>query len=272
GPDLAGVSPARIAAEAAALALLAQRLPEEHRARVPAPIWHDEENNILWTEQIAPGAASLQSLLEAGQCDPAAAGETGRLLGAVHAAGVGEVPPLWPTPEEDDANWHRFLRMRTTGFIERAGFSRVAELAARTLYWEARERERRGMLSHLDAAPKNVLVASDGHTALLDFELGAAVSDPAYDPGFLAGHYLLMGENHPPMREAARAAALRLAAGYRSTAPDLDPEWEQRFWRYAGLTLVYRIHGSSPAPYLHPQRFEAIREAGFRLLLAGQLG
>jgi aminoglycoside phosphotransferase (APT) family kinase protein len=126
------------------------------------------------------------------------------------------------------------------------------------------------MLSHLDAAPKNVLVGPEATVALLDFELGAAVSDPAYDPGFLAGHYLLMGENNPGMRAASLRAYKTLQDGYMKTAPYADVAAQGRMTRYAALTMLYRLYGSSPAPFLDPERYAAIREEGIRLLLSGE--
>jgi Ser/Thr protein kinase RdoA (MazF antagonist) len=271
GPDLAGVSPARIRAEARALQLLGMEVAAEHRAAFPAPLWHDSENNVLWTEEIAPGARSLQQALQQGECCPVVARHAGRLLGAVHGIRTGHVAPLWPSPEEDLANWLRFLRMRTTGILERAGLSGDTIREVEALFAEARQAERPGMLSHLDAAPKNVLVNPDGTAALLDFELGAAISDPAYDPAFLIGHYLLMGENRPEMRAAAREAARAVVDGYRETGPDADSGWHQRLARYAGLVLIYRLCGSSPAPYLDPARYADIRKAGLELFSAREL-
>lgn len=271
GPDLAGVSPARIRVEARALQLLASELDPEHRASIPAPLWHDEVNNVLWTEEIAPGARSLQQLLQSGECDPTVARHAGRLLGAVHSTCTGEIAPLWPSPEEDTSNWLRFLRMRTTGILERAELPRDTMREVEQLFTEARQSECRGMLSHLDAAPKNVLVTQEGTAALLDFELGAAVSDPAYDPAFLIGHYLLMGENEPDLRSATQQAAQAIVAGYRETAPAQDAEWGSRLARYAGLLLIYRLCGSSPAPYLNSARYTAIRNAGLELFAARQL-
>lgn len=271
GPDLAGVSPARIRAEARALQLLANEAAGEHRAAFPAPLWHDEDNNVLWTEEIAPGACSLQQALQQGECAPAVARHAGRLLGAVHSTQTGKVAPLWPSREDDTANWLRFLRMRTTGILERADLSSDTIREVELLFAEAQQAERYGMLSHLDAAPKNVLVSPDGTAALLDFELGAAVSDPAYDPAFLIGHYLLMGENFVAMRDAARRAARAVVDGYRETGPTPDAEWHSRLARYAGLVLLYRLCGSSPAPYLDPTRYAAIRTAGLNLFAAREL-
>lgn len=270
GPDLAGVSPARIQAEWRALALLAEALPPGLRGRVPAPVWYDEENNVLWTAEVAPGAVSLQQALQSGRCDARAAERLGRLLGAVHQVGSGAVSPIWPSRAEDRGNWERFLRMRTVGVLPRAELPPAAEALTRELHAEATRFEKEGMLSHLDAAPKNVLLDADGEVALLDFELGAAISDPAYDPGFLAGHYLLMGENLPAMRDAARGAAGALTRGYREAAPEVDAGWGQRVARYAGLTMLYRLCGSSPAPYLSEQRYGTIREAGLQLLMEAE--
>ena len=266
GPDLAGVSPARIEAEARALEAMAGRLPEDLQGSMPGLLWHDRANNVLWTEQILPGARSLQQALQAGDCCPDAARIAGRLLGVMHR---GEVGPLWPDVEEDTGNWLRFLRMRTTGFMERAELTDEQRARVEQLFADARRLERAGMLSHLDAAPKNVLVRDDRAVGLLDFELGSAISDPAYDPGFLIGHYLLMGENHPPMRDAAQAAALAVAKGYLREAPEVDDAWLGRVRAYAGLTMIYRLCGSSPAPYLDPARYNAIRSEGLRWLSRG---
>jgi tRNA A-37 threonylcarbamoyl transferase component Bud32 len=270
GPDLAGVSPERIRVESRALSLLATELSEEFRDAVPAVVWHDEASNILWTQETAPGSTSLQQALEAGDCDVVAARTAGRILGAVHAARSGSVPCLWPTPEADRGNWLRFLAMRTTGVLPRAELTSGAETVVRELYQSAIECERVGVVSHLDAAPKNLLL-SPGQVVLLDFELGASISDPAYAPGFLAGHYLLMGENHPSMRHDAWRAASAVASGYLETAPAVDGAWAQRLARFAGLTMLYRLYGSSPAPYLNPARYQDIRVAGVCVLLAGEL-
>jgi aminoglycoside phosphotransferase (APT) family kinase protein len=266
GAELAGVSPARIQADYRALVLLDAMLPEDYRGSVPRPLWYDAESNVLWTEEVAPGAVSLQSELEAGRCGEAHARRLGRLTGAIQAAGAGSVPPLWPTVEEDRANWERFLRLRTTGVLARAALPPEAEAAAHSLFREARAHERPGMLSHLDLAPKNVLIGDAG-VGVLDFELGAAVSDPAYDPGFLIGHYLLMGANLPSMHDAASRAAGAFAAGYLEAASPVDAGWPARVHRYAGLTMLYRLYGGSPAPHLSVDRFRAIRRQGISLVL-----
>lgn len=271
GPDLAAVSPARIHAEARALAILNELLPEPFTRQVPKLAWYDAENNVLWTEAIAPGARSLQQTLQDGRCDPAAAEALGRLLGAIHGVTAGKADPLWPAPEEDAANWERFLRMRTTGVLARAGLPRDVEDEVYRLHASAKAVERPQMVSHLDAAPKNVLLTAGGEVALLDFELGAAVSDPAYDPGFLAGHYLLMGENHPAMRDRSRDAARAVLRGYLETGGPVDRDWPDRAQRYAGLVMLYRIYGSSPAPYLSGERHGAIRAAGLDLLTGRDL-
>jgi aminoglycoside phosphotransferase (APT) family kinase protein len=271
GPDLAGVSPARIQAEGRALRLLSEHLPPEYRMRVPDVAWYDAENNVLWTHEIAPGSTPLQKLLEEGRFDTQAAQSMGRLLGAIHSAGSGEAPPLWPSRDEDEANWQRFLRMRTVGVLVRADLPVGAEALTRELHDAGAAVARSGMVSHLDAAPKNVLVGDAGEVALLDFELGAAISDPAYDPAFLAGHYLLMGANREGAWEEAVEAAHAVAQGYRETAPEAAPEWYARFTRYAALAMLYRVYGSSPAPYLDPARYSAIRRAALQVLNAGHL-
>ena len=265
GADLREVSPGRIQAEARALSTLRRELASEHAHAIPEPVHYDGENNVLWTRETGSGSESLQSRLQRSICEPEVAYRLGRLLAAIHATPLPE-GMLWPTPDQDRGNWLRFLHMRTTGVPPKAELPSEAHALTEALFDQARHHERPGMISHLDAAPKNVLVSENGAVVLLDFELGAGVSDPAYDPGFLAGHYLLMGENHPEMKEASIRAAEALERGYCDEAADIDANWSIRFRRYAALTMLYRLYGSSPAPYLDPAQYEAIRSAGLDLL------
>ena len=269
GADLAGVSPARIEAEWRALVSLGVFLPRAHRHRVPRTARLDRRNNILWTHSILSGGVSLHEELVNGRCDVDAAGRFGSMLGAVHAAAHGDNPRLWSTEAEDEANWERFLRMRTYGFIERANLPAEAWKMVAILVAEGQANVRTGMISHLDAAPKNWLLRDDGEFALLDFELGAARSDPAYDPGFLAGHYLLMGQNRAEMAEASVRAVEALMVGYLEEGPEVDPGWSARVQRYAALTMLYRLYGSSPAPYLEPARYDVIRSEALARLMRG---
>lgn len=266
GADLREVSPSRIQAETRALSTLRRELAPEHARGIPELVYYDGESNVLWTRETGSGAESLQSLLLRGICDPTAAYRIGQLLAAIHAAPLPE-GTLWPTPEQDQSNWLRFLHMRTTGVPAKAELPAEAHTISEELFRDARRHECPGMISHLDAAPKNVLVGSDNSVVLLDFELGAGISDPAYDPGFLAGHYLLMGENSPSMRAASLEAVNALERGYRELAATLDEGWSCRYRRYAALTMLYRLYGSSPAPYLDPARYASIRLAGLDLLL-----
>lgn len=265
GADLREVSPCRIQAEARALTTLRRKLAPEHVSAVPELVHYDDENNVLWTRETGSGSTSLQSLLQRGDCDAEVAYRLGGLLAAIHAAPLPE-GTLWPTPDQDRGNWLRFLHMRTTGVPPKAELSADAHAITAELFREARRHERPAMISHLDAAPKNVLVGADGEVVLLDFELGAGVSDPAYDAGFLAGHYLLMGENQPAMKEASLQAATALERGYREHSTTVDDGWAGRYCRYAALTMLYRLYGSSPAPYLNPSRYAGIRAYGIELL------
>jgi hypothetical protein len=277
GPDLASVPPSRIRTESRALELIREALPGCSGRQVPAPLWYDAENNVLWTHDIAESKrgdteesaseiVSLQQELQEGLCCGTLAEDTGRLLGRIHSRI--EAPPLWENEHEDLANWERFLAMRTTGILARAELPRSAARVVTDLHAAGRARRRDGILSHLDAAPKNVLTDRSRRAILVDFELGASGSDPAYDPGFLAGHYLLMGENRPAMRDQARDAAALVLRGYREIGGSelCAGDWIHRAVRYAAATMLYRLYGSSPAPYLSPQHYDAIRAGGIALL------
>lgn len=267
GPDLASVSPNRITAEARALTFVQNRLPHLSGERIPRLTWHDALNNVLWTEALGQESRSLQGELETGSFCTESAGWVGELLGTLHSADRGEVPHIWPNRTEDQQNWERFLRMRTVGVLQGAQLPRPVEEMIRNLHADGESAAVSGMLSHLDLAPKNVLLHPDRAPSVLDFELGAACSDPAYDPGFLMGHYVLMGINRDDSPAAAWLAAQRVCQTYLSTAGPQDPHFCNRAWQYAGMVLLYRIHGSSPAPYVRRDRLEAIHKVGIRLVM-----
>ena len=71
--------------------------------------------------------------------------------------------------------------------------------------------------------------------------------------------------------QRTRRVARAIVDGYRETGPAVDAEWEARLLRYAGMTMLYRLCGSSPAPYLAPGRFDAIRDEGTGILTRGRL-
>ena len=55
--------------------------------------------------------------------------------------------------------------------------------------------------------------------------------------------------------------------GYDEEMRDLkDSEHDKRVIKYAGAVMVYRITGSSPAPYIKPEVIPLIKETAFPII------
>jgi len=95
------------------------------------------------------------------------------------------------------------------------------------------------------------------------------MGDPAYDVGFLIGHYLIFSAlNNVPV--ASKIAIENLLDSYIAaiqTLPFYDDLMIRRNIQHSGATMFYRVMGSSPAGYIPPNRYQELVEKGSALLL-----
>lgn len=121
-------------------------------------------------------------------------------------------------------------------------------------------------LVHGDFSPKNILVASDGHPIVLDFET-AHTGNPVFDLAFLLGHLLCKQEYFQGNREKralAECARVFLDAYEKSLGAEAD---RHLAWHVATIALA-RIDGVSPVNYLDQQGQEAVRDRALGILRA----
>lgn len=236
----------RLATERRTLKRLRNIIPSD--VELPEVVLFDKATRTLVLTEVCGGGRSLEDDLKKGIFDTAVAGAAGRFLARCHTI-AGPVEPLWGDGETDLQHWRKMLALRTvqiesvliTTQIQRdlAALARASEKASVALG------EGRGVLI-LDYCPRNILL-SDGKTAIVDFEHGTSVGDPAYDLGFFLAHYVLWGLSAAAGNscEASMQRALRQAlSAYRQSVGDLWPSICSRVVAFVGATILYKVWGA----------------------------
>ena len=119
----------------------------------------------------------------------------------------------------------------------------------------------------MDCCPKNVFERKDGSVGLVDFELASGIGDNIYDLGFLIGHYLIMLAIRTDKAEEAISSMQGILEGYKEETKFIDEKNNyERLVKYSGMVMIYRVAGSSPAPYIRADKVPLIKEIGSHLI------
>jgi len=266
GADLASVSFKRIKYEKKVIANIQDKLPGS--IKVPHIIHYDEKNNVvIMTDVAGKKGQLLQDCLLAGNFNKQVAAQIGRFLGIVHRYTYQKKVTVRGNREEDKKNWQVFLNMRTRGIQAGLIKSDIAKELA-TLYHGTLSNHTYDVLIIMDCCPKNIFQRADKSVGIFDFEFASGVGDPAYDIGFLMGHYLLFSllKDSPPASIDAIAAALQ-SYFTEIQSIQMKPAFINRLTQYAGATLLYRVAGSSPADYIPQKRYQELIDKGSRLVV-----
>ena len=157
--------------------------------------------------------------------------------------------------------------MRTRGILQREEFPDGVRSEIEKLYNLAKDRYTNKVLVNTDYCPKNVLERKDGSIGLVDFEQACGVGDPAFDLGFLMGHYFIMSVINEEKVEEAIKAMMEILKGYNKEMADLkEDQHDKRVIKYAGAVMVYRITGSSQVSWIESEDAPLIKEIGFHLI------
>lgn len=266
GPDLAGVPPDRILFEANFIRALGRLLSPEVPDFIPQILHLDEPNHILITQDVGKGGALLEAVLPQGQVSLVVAASLGRILGRIHAASLGQNCTVRGSAQGDESHWELFLRMRTVGCLKNTPASAEIAGALNNLYETARARHTRHVLLHADYCPKNLFALPNGRASVIDFELGTGVGEPAYDLGFLLGHYFLQTSRNGQVPGITWSAMRVIISAYEEQTP-ADSNLKPRAQKYAGATIFYRLFGSSRASSLKEEDIPALKKVASKLLL-----
>lgn len=263
GKDLAAIPKERIQYEEKYIEILRPMLPPQ--IELPQILGYDKDNNILVLADVKKGGILLEESLLNGNFNLHTAYFLGKFLGISHQKTIGKKIIVRSSEEEDIRNWYILLNMRTTGILEKTHFPSEVEKEIKELYELAKLKYTIPVLMNLDCVPKNVFERKDNSIGLYDFELACGVGDPAYDVGFLLGHYLIMGIIRNDKLINAINAIREILRGYDEEMKSKDMHHNQRVIKYSGIIPLYRIASSSPAPYIkvHLDAVPILKEVAF---------
>lgn len=252
GPALRTISSQRLEYEKNCISELGTILPEG--VEIPSVHHYDPVNHILLLSDVADEDGKLlETILLEGIFDVSTASAVGRFLGAMHRCTWGVPNCIRGDNRNDRKNWKRFLDMRTRG-ITGDGISPEILEALENLNEQTLRQHSDKVFIWMDCCPKNVIVRKDQKIGVFDFELASWVGDPAYDLGFLIGHYLIhaIQKNVPAISLQAIAGAIQ-AYYYEVEGMAFRSGLMNRTLKFAAATIIYRVAGASRLKYIRPE-------------------
>lgn|GEM_PF-1527293 len=266
GPELRSVSPQRIKYENNFIGRIKNLLPEH--VQIPHIHFYDEGNNILLMSDVAGATGKLhEKVLLDGDFNAVAAARVGQFLGRIHRRTHGKGYVIRQSRAADHKNWQRFLRMRTVDVHSRSIETEVLDELNR-LYDTVLRHHTHEVLICIDCCPKNIIEKTDGRIGIFDFELATGVGDPAYDLGFLIGHYLihaLLAQDPGSCLQAVENAVRAYDTELQGSR--LNDLLLQRMPQYAGATMLYRVAGASRLKYISDDKRDNILFIGSKLII-----
>jgi len=260
-------NPFRLESEKDALEILQGYFPND--IKIPEVLDFDRKNNILiLTDAGGPNGNNLQDVLLEGVFDNSVAEKIGRFLGISHRITSDNAGNIRGSFFEDMSHWQNMLQARTVDVISEDLSSEV-KIGLQGLAYDSLTTHTHPMLINMDCCPKNILQNEDGSIGLVDFELACGLGDPAYDVGFCLGHYWIFAilNNCPQNAETAHKELMK---GYLKEMKRVEPEEiENRIIQFAGATILYRIFGASPGPYITEAKKDELIETASKFILEG---
>ena len=264
--DLASIPHQRIKYEKNVIDKLKMVIPD--KIVLPRIHMYDEMNNILILSDVRGGGELLQNALLSGDFDTNIASNIGIFLGLSHKLTYGFRNTVRDDIEEDKKNWEIFLNMRTRGIASSQKLSKKVGSELGRFYYDVLNNNTYDVLINMDCCPKNIFQRKDKSIGVIDFELASGVGDPAYDVGFILGHYFLFSilKDNP---KNAIDSIHAIVDTYVECIGDLNiGDLISRVIKYAGAVMPYRVVGSSPAGYIPKDRHEELISKGSRIILS----
>lgn len=253
----AKVPPERIFYEERVLRQLSEIFEREITPRV---LYSDRDNFLLVLSDVGQGASVLVDELAGGRVHPETGKAIGDTLGTMHGKMWGGAFELDPGSNERRLQRHFYNRLKQAREIDlKATQDLIDESASAPQTFVAG-----------DFASKNILVTGkDIH--FVDLER-SFVGDPAFDIGFLMGHYLVEMGNNPELQRDIKKLVKLVMKAYtdRLTHFGIDnlavERIEGRAVRFAGATILYRLFGRAKAGEIKNESITRMREYGLELV------
>ena len=215
---------------------------------LPKLLHFDSRLNIIVLSDVGGnGATLLEEEQIQGHFDEENAKKLGSFLGRVHERTFGNHLHIRGSEKDDQRNWLALLALRTKN-IRSEKFESDVNAALQDLYEEGQTNATQ-CLMHMDCCPKNILCRADGRIGIIDLEFAQGIGDPAYDVGFLLGHYYLHALLYDLPFQSFQAMHFLLSAYDQQQRASNGANFRDRVYRYAASTLLYRSVGASRAKF-----------------------
>lgn len=262
--DLTLIKRNRIESEYRSITALKDCFHKRNLHILPEILSFDKSNSILITRDLG-ASGFLQKDLEGGIFNKGIAGNIGDYIAYQHSTTFNKNIIIRKTLAEEIEHWNFFLSLRTKDLLKNMALSDLKKEIV-NIYEDGIAHSHK-LLVHMDFCPKNILYFPEKNIAVVDFEFTSGMGDPAYDLGFMIGHYVLFAMIST-QKDLAVDSILKIYNRYLENVRGLtfSANIGERAWKYAGCTLLYRIVGASPAPYIKRRYSNIIIKAGKQLL------
>ena len=221
---------------------------------------------MVFSDVAGSRSVLLQDLLLNHTYPVKAASLIGCFLALVHQNTFKKITPVRGSYSLDKKNWLLFLNMRTKAIV-RKGSNKALQEEITKLYQEGLQHTH-PVLIIMDCCPKNIICRSDGAISVIDFELASAVGDPAYDLGFLLGHFILFATLSGWPRSSICFIRQLLKSYFQHVTFLPQGNLYLRTMKYAGCVLLYRMYGASPAKYIPLRMYPQLKIKAKELILS----
>lgn len=254
------VPPQRIFYECAILQRLSNEIFCDFDYEVAPKVYHlDEENFVLVLSDVRKGSPILVDELSSDRVHPEIGENLGKVLATMHQETWGiETFELNKKGNEKQLQRHFYNRLeQTTDLFPELMRKLIKESSQGTKTFVAG-----------DFASKNIFVHSNGTISFVDLER-SFVGDPAFDIGFLLGHYQLEVLQKDELVKDYNILKNRFDVSYRKHLHQpqkiVDGIFD-RSARFIGTTILYRLYGRAKSGEINKNLTDKLTDYAHELL------
>jgi 5-methylthioribose kinase len=269
GSDLASIPYLRIMYEKTYMDKIKAFLPED--IKIPEIVYCDKENNILVMTDVAGDGRLLQYVLLDGIFDAKAASCIGKYLGIATKCTYNKNNIIRSSREDDLEEWKVKLNMRTKGITEGMNSQQISVEVCNELgviFEDALKNYTYDVAVNLSCSPKNIFQRQDGTIGVIDFEMASGVGDPAFDMGFVLGHYFIFSILSGVTDESVESFNHMINSHLKEIELLAFEGFMKRMIKYAGAIPLYRSVGSSPAKFIPKEKYKEMISKGSEIIMS----
>lgn len=256
----AKVSPQRIFYEFAVLKRLSSEIfvGFDHEV-TPKPYFLDKENFIIILSDVRKGSPILVDELSKGRLHPETGENLGKVLATLHKKTWGiETFELDKEGNEKQLQRHFYNRLEQA----QEKFPELTEKLIKESSWATTT------FVAGDFASKNIFIHPDNTISFVDLER-SFVGDPAFDIGFLLGHYQIEVLQNPRLEKDYDKLVKAFKISYSTHLGQQKKVAKQilnRGYKFIGAIIFYRLYGRAKSGEINKKSVTKLRDFAHYLL------